>query len=172
MYITSSLTVTDRHSATNSTFVYRNEEHMSKIGVMMSSESADGQMSSHFGKAEWIMVSDADNAVSVFVKNDGLNGRCAAEIVIGHGCTDVILADIGDGALGHLQEASIRVWAVPELLAGDEALRLFRDAKLSPVPATRTATRHGNCCGGHGSSEASSCCRSEAGAEAHGCCRG
>ena len=27
---------------------------MSKIGVMMSAERAEGQMSAHFGKAEWI----------------------------------------------------------------------------------------------------------------------
>ena len=136
---------------------------MSKIGVMMSANRADGQMSSHFGKAEWMMVSDAENAVPVFVKNEGLNGRCAAEIVIGQGCTDVILADIGDGALGHLQEASIRVWASPAPVAGDEALRLFREGQLPPVPAARTATKHGahhgNCCGGHGGSETSTCCR-------------
>ena len=149
---------------------------MSKIGVMMSADRADGQMSSHFGKAEWIMVSGAENAVPVFVKNEGLNGRCAAEIVIGQGCTDVILADIGDGALGHVQAAGIRVWASPERVAGDDALRMFRQEQLSPVPAARTETghgaRHGSCCGGHGVSEASSCCGGEAGASAHACCRG
>ena len=136
---------------------------MGKIGVMMSADRADGQMSAHFGKAEWMMAADAEGAVPVFVKNEGLNGRCAAEIVIGQGCTDVILADIGDGALGHLQAASIRVWATPELVAGNEALRLFREGQLTSVPTARAATRHGaghgSCCGSHGGSEASSCCR-------------
>lgn len=149
---------------------------MGKIGVMMSAGRADGQMSSHFGKAEWIMVADKENRLPEFVKNEALNGKGAVEIVIGRGCTDVILADIGDGALGHLQAASIRVWTSPGRVAGDEALRLFREGQLSPVPATRTATRHGahrgSCCGGHDGPEASSCCGSEAGAGAHACCRG
>jgi predicted Fe-Mo cluster-binding NifX family protein len=106
-----------------------------------------GTMSSHFGKAEWIMVADTENPVSTFEKNEGLNGKCAVEIVIRQGCTDVILADIGDGALGHLQAAHIRVWAAPEPVAGDEALRMFREGQLPPVPTARTATRHGE---GHG----------------------
>jgi predicted Fe-Mo cluster-binding NifX family protein len=136
---------------------------MSKIGVMMSGDSADAQMSSHFGKADWIMIADTDNPVSTFVKNEALNGKCAAEIVISEGCTDVILADIGDGALGHLQAAHIRAWAAHAPVAGDEALRMFREGQLPPVPAARAATRHGE---GHG------CCRTNrAVSEAPSCCR-
>ena len=86
---------------------------MGKIGVMMSADRADGQMSSHFGKAEWIMVADTENPVLEFVKNTGLNGKNVVEIVIRQGCADVILTDIGDGALGHLQVAHIRAWAAP-----------------------------------------------------------
>ena len=73
----------------------------------------DEEMSSHFGKAEWIMVADAESGVHEFVKNVALNGKGAVEIVIRRSCTDVILADIGDGALGHLQAAHIRAWALP-----------------------------------------------------------
>jgi predicted Fe-Mo cluster-binding NifX family protein len=137
---------------------------MGKVGVMMSENRADAQMSSHFGKAEWIMVADTDNSVPTFVKNEALNGKCAAENVISQGCTDVILADIGDGALGHLQAAHIRAWAAPEPVVGDEALRMFREGQLPPVPAARAATRHGEghgcCCANRAVSEAPSCCHS------------
>jgi predicted Fe-Mo cluster-binding NifX family protein len=137
---------------------------MSKVGVMMSADCADGPMSSHFGKAEWILIADTENPGLDFVKNDGLNGKSAVAIVIGAGCTDVILADIGDGALGHLQAAQIRAWAAPALVAGDEALRMFREGQLHPVPAAHAATRvgggHGCCCATRDGSEASTCCRS------------
>ena len=137
---------------------------MSKIGVMMSADRAGEQMSSHFGKAEWVMTVDTETGAIQFVKNDGLNGKSAVAIVIGAGCTDVILADIGESALGHLQAAQIRAWAAPAPVAGDEALRMFREGKLPPVPAAHAATRDG---GGHGC-----CCSSRDGSEAASCCRG
>lgn len=136
---------------------------MSKIGVMMSADRADGRMSSHFGKAEWIMVADTENPVLEFVKNTGLNGKNVAEILIRQGCTDVILADIGDGALGHLQAAQICAWAAPEKIVGSEALRMFREGQLPPVPSARTTTRKdahkGCCCSRQAGSEAAACCQ-------------
>jgi predicted Fe-Mo cluster-binding NifX family protein len=134
---------------------------MSKVAVMMSAERADGPMSSHFGKAEWIMIADTETASNKFVKNDAMNGRGAAGTVIGEGCSDVVVVDIGDGALGHLQSANIRAWVVPEPVAGVEALNRFKAGQLSAVPSTPAATRHGSghgCCCGHGGT-ASSCCR-------------
>jgi predicted Fe-Mo cluster-binding NifX family protein len=131
---------------------------------MMSADRADEEMSSHFGKAEWIMVADAESGVHEFVKNVALNGKGAVEIVISLSCTDVILADIGDGALGHLQAAHIRAWAVAKPVVGSEALRMFREGQLPPVPPARAATRQG---AHHGL-----CCSSPAGTEAAVCCRG
>ena len=136
---------------------------MSKIGVMISADRADGQMSSHFGKAEWILVADTESTVSEFVKNEALNGKGAVEILIRRGCTDVILTDIGDGALEHLQAAHIRAWAAPGPVAGSEALRMFREGQLPPVPPARAAMEHG---AHHGC-----CCSSRAGSEAAACCR-
>jgi len=128
----------------------------------MSENRAEGQMSSHFGKAEWIMVIDTDNPVPTFEKNEVLNGRCASENVIRQGCTDVILADIGDGALGHLQAAHIRTWAASESATGNEALRMLREGQLPLVPAVSAAARHGEahgcCCASRAASEASSHC--------------
>lgn len=137
---------------------------MSKVAVMMSAERADGSMSSHFGKAEWIMVAEAESQVPAFVANSALNGRGAAGILASQGCTDVILAEIGDGALGHLQAAQIRAWAAPGPVSGVEALRLFRLGQLPAVPAARAATGHG---GGHGC-----CCASHKDEGAAGCCHG
>lgn len=135
---------------------------MGKIGVMMSENRADGRMSSHFGKAEWIMA--AEEGKVQFVKNEGLNGRSAAEIIVREGCTDVILIDIGDGALGHLQRAQVRAWAAGAPVAGDEALRMFSEGQLTDVPPARAAARHG---AGHGC-----CCANRDGSEAASCCRG
>jgi predicted Fe-Mo cluster-binding NifX family protein len=136
---------------------------MGKIGVMMSADRADGQMSSHFGKAEWIMVADTENPVLEFVKNTGLNGKNVVEIVSRQGCADVIFTDIGDGALGHLQVAHIRAWAAPEPVVGSEALQMFREGQLPPAPSARTATRqdarHGCCCSSRAGSESAACCR-------------
>jgi predicted Fe-Mo cluster-binding NifX family protein len=135
---------------------------MAKIGVMMSADRADEEMSSHFGKAEWIMVADTESGVREFVKNETLNGKGAVEIVIRLGCTDVILAEIGDGALGHLQAAHIRAWAVPAPVAGNEALRIFGEGQLSPGPPARAAARqgphHGGCCSRPVGGEAAVCC--------------
>jgi predicted Fe-Mo cluster-binding NifX family protein len=78
------------------------------------------------------------------------------------GCTDVILADIGDGALGHLQAAHIHAWAVPAPVAGNEALRIFGEGQLPPVPPARAAARqgahHGGCCSRPAGGEAAVCC--------------
>ena len=135
---------------------------MGKIGVMMSVDRPEGLMSSHFGKAKWFMVADSADAVPAFIRNEGLNGRCAAEIAEQQGCTDVILVDIGDGALGHLQAAQIRAWAAPGLVTGREALRLLAEGQLSPVPAARATERHGGghggCCCGHGGHGTAGCC--------------
>jgi predicted Fe-Mo cluster-binding NifX family protein len=136
---------------------------MSKVAVMMSAEQANGQMSSHFGKAEWIMIADKEGGVPEFVKNDALNGRGAAGIVIEKGCSDVVLVDIGDGALGHLRTANIGAWAAPGPLTGEEALRLFRQGQLPAVPAGHAPAHHGGgggcCCSGGGAKGGSPCCR-------------
>jgi predicted Fe-Mo cluster-binding NifX family protein len=137
---------------------------MATIGVKMSADRADEEMSSHSSKAEWVMVVNTDNPVPLFVKNEALNGKSAVEIAIRQGCTDVILADIGDGALGHLQEAHIRAWAVPELISGNQALRMYKEAQLLPVPHARAATRH--------SAYRECCCSSQTESAATGCCRG
>lgn len=134
---------------------------MSKIGVMMSADRADGEMSSHFGKAEWIMISDTENRAPEFVKNNGLNGRSAVEIAIRQGCTHMIFTEIGNGAVGHLMAAGIRGWIAPEHITGQQALQMFGQVALQPANA---ATKQG---GGHGCY-----CADRAGSEATACCRG
>ncbi len=137
---------------------------MGRLAVMMSTDDLDGPMSPHFGKAEWIMVVEVPSGMAEFARNEGLNGASAADLLIGCGCTDVILVDVGEGALGHLQAAHIRVWAAPGPVAGNEALRMFADGKLAPVPAVRSAKRQGAgrgcCCSGNATSQAAGCCHS------------
>ena len=135
---------------------------MSKVGVMMSVDQAEGLMSSHFGKAEWFMVAETAGGTAEFVRNQGLNGRSATEIAIQGGCTDIVLVDIGDGALRHLQAANIRAWAAPGPVTGNEALRMLAEGQLSPVPVALGERPHG---GHHGG-----CCCGHAGAKAAGCC--
>jgi hypothetical protein len=63
-----------------------------------------------------------------------------------------------------LQAAHIHAWAAHVPVAGGEALRMFREGQLPPVPPARAATRQG---GGHGC-----CCADRKGSEAPSCCRG
>ncbi len=126
---------------------------MGRVAIMMSAGRADAPMSSHFGKAEWILLSGDESATPEFVRNEELNGKSAADLLIRQGCTDVVLVDIGDGALRHLQTAVIRAWAVPAPVSGRDALRMFAEGKLAPVPPVSAAASrgegHGCCCGRH-----------------------
>jgi predicted Fe-Mo cluster-binding NifX family protein len=132
---------------------------MSRIAVMMTVDRADGPMSSHFGKAEWIMIAGTETGAPEFERNVGLNGRSAADLLIRHGCTDAILVDIGEGALGHLQAAKIHVWAAPGPVTGDEALRMFAEGRLPSVPEARGTTGGGGgCCAHHDASATSTGC--------------
>lgn len=135
---------------------------MGKTAVMMSANRADAPMSSHFGKAEWILIASAENSAPAFVENDGLNGRGAAGILIQQGCTDAIVVDIGDGALRHLQTANIRAWAAPGPVTGSDALRMFAEGRLAQAPAVSAAASqgegHGCCCAGHGAEHGSTRC--------------
>ena len=127
---------------------------MGRIAVMMSNNEVGGPMSSHFGKAPWVMLVNAPGAVPEFVRNEAANGGGAAGVVIGRGCTDVLLVDIGEGALTRLQAAGVTVWAVPVPLAGSDALALFSEGKLPRVPAVASTSSRGQhrgcCCGGGG----------------------
>jgi predicted Fe-Mo cluster-binding NifX family protein len=133
---------------------------MSKIGVMMQADHADEQMSSHFGKAEWILVVDTENRASAFVKNEALNGKSVVEIAIRQGCTDVIFTEIGIGALEHLRAANIRGWVAPERITGQQALQMFEQLALQPASAsTKQGEVHGCCCAKREGSEVVTCCR-------------
>ncbi|MGA9673531.1 MAG: NifB/NifX family molybdenum-iron cluster-binding protein [Terracidiphilus sp.] len=117
-------------------------------------------MSSHFGRAEWIMIDDTESHGIEFVKNNGLNGKSAVETVIRQGCTDVIFAEIGNGAFGHLSAAGIRGWVAPEDITGQQALQLFGQLALQPANAsTKQGGGHGCCCSKLEGSEVFSCCR-------------
>jgi predicted Fe-Mo cluster-binding NifX family protein len=126
---------------------------------MMSADRADGQMSSHFGKAEWILVADGENQAFAFVKNDALNGKGAVEIAIRQDFTDLIFTEIGNGAFGHLQAAGIRGWVAPAHLTGEQALLMLQRSELQPANAsTKQGGSQACCCAGRNGSEASSCC--------------
>ena len=44
---------------------------MGKVAVMMSADRADGTMSSHFGKAEWIMIAGTEGGAPEFEGTTG-----------------------------------------------------------------------------------------------------
>ena len=119
---------------------------MSKIAVMMSADRADSAVSAHFGKSEWIMVSDFASPGPEFVRNEMLNGKSALEIAIRKGCTDVIFAEIGNGAYGHLVAAGLKGWVAPVDITGQRAIQLFESSTLQPANG---ATRQGGGLGCH-----------------------
>ncbi len=121
---------------------------MSKLGFTALLNRNDSILSPHFGKAKWIMIQD-DSAGSVtFEQNAVLNGRAVVEILQQAGCTDVISAEVGDGALHHLQQAGIRSWIAPGEVPIPRILEMFQRGELAP-PAPRTGGEaHHGCCHG------------------------
>jgi predicted Fe-Mo cluster-binding NifX family protein len=133
---------------------------MSKVAVTMSDNRIEAPMSSHFGKAPWIMVADSENGVVEFAENDAQQGRGVASIVASHECTDVVLVGIGGGALRHLQMANINAWAVEGPVTGQEALHMFVTGKVKAAMAEESHQGDGGgCCCGHGG-HGSACCHS------------
>lgn len=152
---------------------------MSRIAVMMSSNRPEDPMSEHFGKAPWMMFAESLNcardSILEFAKNDGMNGRSTAMLALVNGCSDVVLVEIGDGALRHLQAAKIRIWTVPAPVSGREALRLFAEGGLSAAPEGSTAIHHGEhhggCCCSTGTASDAGCCSPRSEAKAGRCCQ-
>ncbi len=119
---------------------------MSKIAVMMSADRAGSPISAHFGKAEWVMVSDLASPLPEFVRNEMLNGKSALEIAIRNGCTDVIFTEIGNGAYGHLTAAGLHGWVAPRDITGQRAIQMFESSTLQPANG---ATKQGGGLGCH-----------------------
>lgn len=133
---------------------------MSKVAVMMSENSLEGQMSSHFGKAEWVMIANTDSDIHVFLKNEGAQGKSVAELVASMECTDAIFSEIGNGAMGHLKAANIGGWMAPRHITGLQALKMFQNQQLQPVAPADGHAGRGCCCSSKTGSETHSCCHS------------
>jgi predicted Fe-Mo cluster-binding NifX family protein len=126
---------------------------------MMSENDVKAQMSSHFGKAEWVMVTDTESHTLVFLKNEGANGKNVVDLVASQGCTDAIFNDIGNGALAHLNATDVRSWVAPPNISGQQALEMFEHLRLQPAAsASEKHSGKGCCCAKQSGSEATSCC--------------
>jgi predicted Fe-Mo cluster-binding NifX family protein len=118
-------------------------------------------MSSHFGKAEWVMVADTERHTLVFLENDAANGKSVVELIASQNCTDAIFAEIGYGALGHLQSANIHGWIAPPAVTGRQTLEMFEHLRLKPATSASEENRnHVCCCAKKTGSETASCCHS------------
>ncbi len=119
---------------------------MSRVAVMMKADRADEQMSSNFGKTEWIMVADTESRSFRFFKNEGKSGKSVVETLISQVCTDVIFTEIGRGAFEHLKTSGIHSWLAPAQINGQQALQMFEHMRLRT--ANSPAEKHGcvECC--------------------------
>jgi predicted Fe-Mo cluster-binding NifX family protein len=104
---------------------------MSKIGFTTLLKHKDSVLSPHFGMAKWVMIRDDDSGEATFEQNTGLYGRAVVDILQRHGCSDAVFAEIGPGALRHLQEAGIRGWLAPADVPVPELLDCFSRGALS-----------------------------------------
>jgi predicted Fe-Mo cluster-binding NifX family protein len=127
---------------------------------MMSENRVDGQMSGHFGKAEWVMAADTNSGTLVFLQNEAAQGKSIAELVASQNCTDAIFSEIGNGALGHLKAANIRGWMAPRHISGKQALEMFQHQQLQPATAADGHAGNGCCCANKTGSQTASCCHS------------
>jgi predicted Fe-Mo cluster-binding NifX family protein len=130
---------------------------MSRVAVMMSRNSVDAEMSSHFGKTEWVMATDTESKDLVFLKNEGMNGKSVIELLASQKCSDAIFTEIGEGALGHLKAANIRGWVASQALSGLQALAMFENRQLQPASSPAGEhSGHGCCCAK--SADSATCC--------------
>jgi len=116
-------------------------------------------MSSHFGKAEWVMAADTESHTLAFLKNEVANGKSVVDLVASQGCTDAIFNGIGNGALAHLKATNVRGWVAPPNISGQQALEMFEHLRLQPAAsASEGHSGKGCCCAKQAGSEAASCC--------------
>jgi predicted Fe-Mo cluster-binding NifX family protein len=116
---------------------------MSKIGFTTLLDRQESVLSSHFGMAKWVMIRDDDTGEVTFEQNTGLYGRAVVDILQRHGCTDAVFAEIGSGALRHLQEAGIRGWLAPSDVPVPELLDRLSQGELARAEApTQASGRH------------------------------
>ena len=127
---------------------------MSKIACTVLLNRETSPLSPHFGKAKWVMISDPETGATEFEQNHGLNGRAIVDILVRHQCSDAIFAEIGPGALSHLQQARINAWFAPQNVPAPEVIQRLRRGELTRALAPSPG--HG---GHHGASP-----------EPHGCC--
>jgi predicted Fe-Mo cluster-binding NifX family protein len=132
---------------------------MSRVAVMMSENHVKAQMSSHFGKAEWVMAADTESHTFVFLKNEAANGNGVVNLVASQGCTDAVFNAIGNGALARLKATDVRGWMAPPNISGQQALEMFEHRRLQPAAsASEGHSGKGCCCAKQAGSEAASCC--------------
>jgi len=114
---------------------------MSKVACTVLLNRETSPLSPHFGKAKWVMIVDPQTGASEFEQNDGLNGRAVVDILVRHQCSDVIFAEIGPGALLHLQQAGIKAWFGPQGVPAPELMQKMKAGVLSA--ATAPSPGHG-----------------------------
>jgi len=103
---------------------------MGKIGFMTLLKREDSKLSPHFGKAKWLAVVDLEKDTCEFFQNTGLNGKTVAEMLVKHGCEDVVFTAIGEGALQHLKDAHIYGWSAPADIPLTELRRMYMRGEL------------------------------------------
>ncbi len=119
---------------------------MSKVAFTTLLNREDSALSPHFGMAKWILIRDDDDGQITFEQNTALNGRAVVDIIVRHGCTDVVFTHIGPGAFSHLEQAGIRGWIgpadtpVPQLLERFSSGELARAQVPEPMPIPTPAT--------------------------------
>ena len=118
---------------------------MSKIAFTALLNRTDTVLSPHFGKAKWILLRDQTGNV-VFEQNFGLNGHAVVDILRRAGCTDVVSAEVGEGAYRQLLQAGIRGWAAPGDLPVPKLAEMLAHGELSPL--TPKPHGSGGCCHG------------------------
>lgn len=132
---------------------------MSRVAVMMSENHVKAPMSSHFGKAEWVMAANTESHTFVFLRNEAANGKSVVDLVASQGCTDAIFDGIGDGALARPRATNVRGWVAPPNISGQQALEMFEHLRLQPaVSASEGHSGKGCCCTKQAGSETASCC--------------
>jgi len=82
---------------------------MSKIGITVAQNSLNAPLALHFGKTKWILIYESAESFE-FIRNEKLVGRNVVDLYQEAGCSDVIVNNIGSGAMRNLKAAGIQAW--------------------------------------------------------------
>jgi predicted Fe-Mo cluster-binding NifX family protein len=107
---------------------------MPTFAMMTSRDSLDAPLARTFGKAKWLLLWE-ERGGAVFRRNETLSGGSVAGAIAASGCSEVIVAHLGEKACAHMTALGIRPWKGPADVPVREVIQMHLRGELGPWSA-------------------------------------